>query len=160
MAARPPEVVKLATKAQVSWLGGMCFLGRTESGHVVLLDGAPEVGGRERGPRPMEVLLVALGGCTGMDVVSILQKMREPLEGLELEISGHRAGEHPRVYTDIEIRYRARGEGLDPEKVRRAVELSAQRYCSVGNMLGRAARLSYFVEVNGTSLGTVTSAAG
>lgn len=97
----------------------------------------------------MEALLVALGGCTGMDVVSILQKMREPLEGLEVEIAGHRAEEHPRVYTDIEIRYSVRGEGLDPEKVRRAVELSAQRYCSVGNMLGKAARLSYRVEVNG-----------
>jgi len=140
---------------QVSWQGGMGFLGRTESGHEVLLDGA-----QERGPRPMEMLLVALGGCTGMDVVSILQKMREPLEGLELEISGHRAEEHPRVYTDIEIRYRAKGEGLDPEKVRRAVELSARRYCSVGNMLGRVARLSYLVEVNGMSWGTVTSFPG
>ncbi len=135
-------------QVRTSWQGGLAFLGRTERGQEVLLDGAPEAGG----PRPMEVLLLALGGCTGMDVVSILEKMREPLEGLELEIVGRRAEEHPRVYTDIEVRYRARGEGLDPEKVKRAVELSAQRYCSVGHMLGKAARISYLVEVEGRTV--------
>ncbi len=133
----------------LTWQGDMAFAAETPSGHRLVLDAAPEVGGANAGPRPMELVLVALAGCTAMDVVSILHKMREPLAELAVEVEGTRAAEHPKVYTEITVRYRARGEGLDPEKVGRAVRLSAERYCSVGNMLNRSARLRYVYEVNG-----------
>ncbi len=136
-------------KVSLQWQGEMAFLAETASGHRVAVDAAPEVGGADRGPRPMELVLVALGGCTGLDVVSVLRKMRQPLAELILEIEGRRAPEHPKVYTEIAVRYRLKGEGLDPEKVARAVRLSAERYCSVGNMLNRVARLRYEYEVNG-----------
>ncbi len=143
----PCEVDKL--RVSLMWQGDMAFAAETPSGHRLVLDAAPEVGGANAGPRPMELVLVALAGCTAMDVVSILRKMREPLAELSVEVEGSRAAEHPKVYTDIAVRYRARGEGLDPEKVGRAVRLSVERYCSVGNMLKRTARLRHVYEVNG-----------
>ena len=125
----------------VDLLGNMAFRAITETGHEVVMDAAPEVGGSDTGPRPMELLLVGLGGCTGMDVISMLRKMRQDVTDYQIQISGERATEHPKVFTSIHVAHVVRGRGLNPESVRRAVELSATRYCSAAAMLGRAAHI-------------------
>jgi putative redox protein len=125
----------------VDLLGNMAFRAITETGHEVIMDAAPEVGGTDTGPRPMELLLVGLGGCTGMDVISMLRKMRQDVTDYEIQISGERATEHPKVFTSIHVEHVVRGRDLNPESVRRAVELSATRYCSAAAMLGRVARI-------------------
>ena len=129
------------------WIEGHRFLVATGSGHTVVLDNP----GREDGaaPSPMEMVLAAVAGCTGIDVVAILEKMRQPLEGLEIEVRGVRREAHPRIYERVEIVYRAHGEGLDPAKVRRAVELSEGKYCSVSAMVAPAVPIEVVVEVNG-----------
>ncbi|MER3469242.1 MAG: osmotically inducible protein OsmC [Thermoflexus sp.] len=102
------------------------------------MDAAPDVGGTDQGPRPMELVLVALAGCTAMDVLSILRKKRQPLEGFAMEVRGERAAEHPRVYTEIDVLYVVKGS-VDPQAVVRAIELSATKYCSVSAMLRKTA---------------------
>ena len=129
--------------ARVRWTVGMRFDGSAESGGAMTMDARPEHGGEGAGPSPMETVLLALGGCTGMDVISILVKMRAPLAGLEIAISADRADEHPRVFTRIALEYVFVGDGLRPEQVSRAVELSQERYCSVSAMLRKAAELTY-----------------
>ncbi len=132
------------------WVEGHRFVVTTGSGHAMVLDNP----GREDGAAasPMEMVLAAAAGCTGIDVVAILEKMRQPLESLEVEVTGTRREEHPRVYTAVEITYRVRGEGLDPKKVLRAVALSEERYCSVTAMLRPAVEVRTVVEVNGERL--------
>jgi len=129
--------------ARVRWTVGMRFDGLAESGGAMTMDARPEHGGEGAGPSPMETVLLALGGCTGMDVISILVKMRAPLAGLEIAIAADRADEHPRVFTRIALEYVFVGDGLRPEQVSRAVELSQERYCSVSAMLRKAAELTY-----------------
>jgi len=129
--------------ARVRWTVGMRFDGLAESGGAMTMDARPEHGGQGAGPSPMETVLLALGGCTGMDVISILVKMRAPLAGLEIAIAADRADEHPRVFTRIALEYVFVGDGLRPEQVSRAVELSQERYCSVSAMLRKAAPLTY-----------------
>ena len=128
-------------RVSVDLLGNMAFRAITETGHEVVMDAAPEVGGTDTGPRPMELLLVGLGGCTGMDVISVLRKMRQEVTDYEIEISGERAAEHPKVFTSIHVEHVVRGRGLNPEAIRHAVELSATRYCSAAAMLGRSAHI-------------------
>ena len=129
--------------ARVRWTVGMRFDGSAESGGAMTMDARPEHGGEGAGPSPMETVLLALGGCTGMDVISILGKMRAPLAGLEIAIAADRADEHPRVFTRIALEYVFVGDGLRPDQVSRAVELSQERYCSVSAMLRQAAPLTY-----------------
>ena len=129
------------TQANVTFLGGLAFEGQATSGHKVRMDASPEVGGEDSGPRPMELLLVALGGCTGMDVISILRKMRQNVTSYDVRLVGTRADEHPRVYQEIYIEHVVRGKGLVEDMVKRAIELSETRYCSVTAMLGKSARL-------------------
>ena len=129
--------------ARVRWTVGMQFAGLAESGGSMTMDARPEHGGKGAGPSPMETVLLALGGCTGMDVIDILGKMRAPLSGLEIAIAADRADEHPRVFTRIALEYVFVGDGLRPEQVSRAVELSQERYCSVSAMLRKAAPLTY-----------------
>lgn len=136
----------------VNWTGGMAFEGLTGEGHRVALDAAPAVGGSGAAPRPTELVLIGLGGCTGMDVVSILRKMQQPLESFAMKIEADRSAEHPKVFTAIRLLYRLTGEGLQPEKVRRAIELSLEKYCTVANMLNKTARVSYAAEINGQKL--------
>ena len=133
--------------ARVRWVEGHRFVATTGSGHALVLDNPH----REDGAAvsPMELLLVSLAGCTGVDVVAILERMRQPLEGLDVEVVGFRRGEHPRVFATIEVVYRLRGAGLDPRKVLRAVSLSEEKYCSVSAMLGSTARLEVRVELEG-----------
>lgn len=122
----------MATEVSVRWRGeGLRFAGESEGGHLALASGADERGG---GPTPMQAVLLALGACTGMDVVSILIKMRQPLEEFWVEVRGRKRDEHPRVYTAIEVVYHL-GGALDEAKVRRAIELSETRYCPVEAML-------------------------
>lgn len=125
----------------VELLEGMSFRATSASGHQIVLDAAPEVGGKERGPRPLELLLLGLGGCTGMDVISILRKMRQNVTGYQVRLHADRAEEHPRVFTAITVEHVVRGRALNPEMVRRAVELSATRYCAASAMLGKTARI-------------------
>ncbi len=134
--------------AQVIWRERMTFDAQTQSGHRLTLDTSPTGGGNDRGASPMQLLLVALAGCTAMDVVSILQKMREPLTGLEVSVEGIRADEHPRIYTDITLVYHVRGP-VKPQSVAHAIELSEAKYCSVGAMLGRSARITTRMEIEG-----------
>jgi putative redox protein len=129
--------------ATLRWEGGMRFGGAAESGGILTLDARPEHGGTGQGPSPMETVLLALAGCTGMDVVSVLGKMRAPLAGLEIRVSGDRREEHPRIFTRIRLEYVFRGKDLKPEQAGRAVELSQEKYCSVSAMLRASAELTY-----------------
>ncbi len=133
-----------------SWLGGMKFEAIPPSGHKIIMDSAAAHGGEDAGPRPMELLLVSLGGCTGMDVIAILNKMKHPIDSLEIEVTGERAPEHPKVYTRLHIIYRFKGKNLQLDKIEKAVRLSQEKYCSVSEMLRKTARLTYSIEVQET----------
>ena len=129
-------------KARAKWVDGMAFMGEAGSGHAVVMDGAPEYGGRNIGIRPMEMLLIGLAGCTGFDVVQILKKGREAVTGCEVEVEAERASEDPKVFTRIHIAYRVSGRGLSQAKAERAVTLSKEKYCSASIMLGATAEMS------------------
>ncbi|WID96923.1 OsmC family protein [Bosea vestrisii] len=129
-------------KARAKWVEGMAFMGEAGSGHAVMMDGAPEYGGRNIGTRPMEMLLIGLAGCTGFDVVQILKKGRESITGCEVEVEAERATEDPKVFTKIHIAYRVSGRGLSQAKAERAVTLSKEKYCSASIMLGATAEMT------------------
>ena len=129
-------------KATVKWVDGMMFLGESGSGHAVVMDGAPESGGRNHGVRPMEMLLLGLGGCSSFDVILILKRGREPVNGCEVEITAERAETDPKVFTAIHLNYKVSGKGLSPAKVERAIALSKEKYCSASIMLGATARIT------------------
>ena len=120
---------------RLKWVEGMQFVGVAGSGHGVLMDAGEGDGGADTGTRPLELVLIALGGCTGMDVVSMLRKGRVPVESFEMRVSGTRAEEHPRKITHIEIEFIFRGDAIPPEKVERVIALSKDKYCSVGASL-------------------------
>lgn len=124
-------------KARIQWTGDALFLAESGSGHAVVMDGPPEYGGRNLGPRPMEMLLIGLGGCSSFDVVNILKKARQPVEGCEAFLEAERAEEDPKVFTKIHLHFVVKGKGLKEAQVKRAVELSAEKYCSASIMLGR-----------------------
>ena len=127
----------------VNWKGKLAFEAETESGHRILLDAKPQVGGEDNGPRPMEVLLVSLAGCTGMDVASILAKKRINLESLEIKVDAEQAPEFPKYFTRINVEFNLRGHDVKEEDVRRAIDLSKDKYCSVSVMLKEKAEISY-----------------
>ena len=130
-------------KACVQWLEGRAFVGESGSGHAVVMDGAPESGGRNLGFRPLEMLLLGLGGCTAFDVVHILEKGREPVTACEVELDAERAPADPKVFTKIQLNFKLRGRGLKPQAVERAITLSAEKYCSASIMLGKTAKLTH-----------------
>ena len=134
-------------KARVQWLDGRAFVGESGSGHAVVMDGAPESGGRNIGVRPMEMLLLGLGGCTAFDVVMILERMREKVTGLDIALEGERAGEDPKVFTHVKIIYKVTGRNLKPANVERAVNLSAEKYCSASIMFGKTAKIEHAFEI-------------
>jgi len=125
----------------------MSFVGESDSGHSVVMDGAPEAGGRNLGVRPMEMLLLGLGGCTAFDVVSILTKARQPISACEVEIEAERASTVPKVFTSIHIHFIVSGRDLDESRVARAVKLSADKYCSASRMLEKAATITHDFEI-------------
>src|SRR5579885_2809536 len=134
-------------KARIKWVEDMSFVAESGSGHAVLLDGAPEGGGRNLGVRPMEMVLMGLGGCTAFDVVHILRRGREDVRDCVVEVEAERAATDPKVFTAVHIRYRIKGSGLAPAKVERAVRLSAEKYCSASVMIGKTARITHDWEV-------------
>lgn len=123
--------------ARVRWSGGRQFIGTDGYGHSVVMDARSEYGGEGSGVRPVELVLHGLAGCTAMDVVSILEKKRQDVRGIEVNVTGvQRADEYPKIYTSIEVEYVVTGFGVKPEAVARAIELSEEKYCSVKGMLG------------------------
>ena len=125
----------------------MSFIGESGSGHSVVMDSAPEAGGRNLGVRPMEMLLLGLGGCTSFDVVSILKKSRQDLVDCEVEIEAERADSIPKVFTNIHLHFIVSGNDLDPKKVEKAVSLSADKYCSASRMLEKTAAITHDFEI-------------
>ena len=123
-------------KARIKWVEDVTFLGESGSGHTVVIDGPPEHGGRNLGVRPMELMLLGLGGCTSFDVMHILRKSRQAVTDCVAEIEAERASEDPRVFTRIHIHFRVTGRGLSEKRVAKAIELSAEKYCSASIMLG------------------------
>ena len=136
-------------KAELVHIKGLTFTGRADSGHWVSLDTISDLGGNEGGTKPMEMVLVALGGCTGMDVVSILRKMQVQYDSFEIEVEGEMAEEHPKVFTRIRLKYIFRGEGMDTSKVEKAITLSQDRYCPVTAMLRQTAEMNWEYEIIG-----------
>jgi putative redox protein len=124
-----PSVVK------VKWIDGMRFVATDTSGHSIVMDASKQGGGEGSGFSPLQLLLAALGGCTGMDIVDILRKQRQNVEGFEIVVSGERTNEFPRVYNKIHVEYKVKGKGIREKAVKRAIQLSEDKYCSVGAML-------------------------
>ncbi|BAJ63240.1 OsmC family protein [Anaerolinea thermophila] len=133
--------------AKATWKHGLSFEGWASSGFTVNLGAAPEVGGENDGFRPMELLLVGLAGCTAMDVISILEKKRQQVTGFEVRAHAERANEHPKVFTEITLEYIVTGHNIDPEAVKRAVELSENKYCSAQAMLGKTANIQHKITI-------------
>ena len=127
----------MATTATVKWMDGMAMVAESGSGHGFIMDGAPANGGRNAGARPMEVVLMGLGGCTTFDVMSILKKTRQQVTDCVVELQGERADSVPSVYTSIHVHFKVYGINLDDAKVERAVKLSAEKYCSASLMLSQ-----------------------
>ncbi len=134
-------------KANIAWQEGVSFLGQVGSGHSVLMDGAPEAGGKNLGPRPMEMILLGLGGCTAFDVVHILRKGRQAITGCQVEMDAQRATEDPKVFTRIHLHFIITGKGLDPRQVERAINLSAEKYCSASMMLKATVDITHDYEI-------------
>ncbi|MDD5299249.1 MAG: OsmC family protein [Gallionella sp.] len=134
-------------KARVKWVEQASFLGETESSHAVLMDGSPAAGGRNLGPRPMEMLLLGAGGCTSFDVVSILKKSRQAISDCYVELEAERAETDPKVFTKIHMHFVVTGKDIKPEAVEKAIKLSAEKYCSASIMLGATAAITHDFEV-------------
>ncbi len=140
--ASTPSVV------QVKWVDGTRFVASDSFGHSIVLDSSKQVGGNDSGFTPMQLLLAALGGCTGIDIVNLMRKQRQPVDDLEIIVTGERTEEPPRVYKKIHVEYRVKGEVIDEKAIQRAIRLSEDKYCSVGAMLKVKANLtsSYVIQ--------------
>jgi putative redox protein len=134
-------------KVRVKWVEGVSFVGESETGHAVVLDGAPENGGRNIGMRPMEMLLIGVGACTSFDVVTILKKARQPIVDCVAEIGATRADEIPKVFTKIHVHFVITGNNLNATQVERAVKLSAEKYCSASIMLSKSVAITHDFEI-------------
>jgi len=132
---------------RVKWLDHMSFVGESGSGHSVVMDGAPEDGGRNLGVRPMEMVLLGLGGCATFDVVLILKRARQQVEDCQVLIEAERAGEIPKVFTKINIVFQVKGTNLSEKQVAKAVSMSADKYCSVSKMLEHTAEITHRYEI-------------
>ena len=146
--------------AQATLTTGMQFEAQAGSGHRVMLDAAEHGGGDNSGFRPMELLLVGLAGCTGMDVISILRKKRQQVTAYEVRVQGTRADDHPMVFVQITVEHVMSGHHIQPEAVTRAIELSEKRYCGAGAMLGKVAHLTHTVRIIETSETAPATATG
>jgi putative redox protein len=134
-------------KARVKLVEGITFVAESGSGHAVVMDASPDVGGRDLGPRPMEMVLMGAGGCSAIDVVHILRKARQPLVDCVVELEADRAPEDPKVFTRIHMHYIVTGKGLNPAQVERAVRLSKEKYCSATIMLAKTAEVTADFEI-------------
>jgi len=134
-------------KARIKWFEGITMLGESGSGHALVMDGPPEFGGRNLGIRPMELLLLGMGGCTQFDVLLILRKARQQVTACVVELEAQRATEDPKVFTRIHAHFIVTGRNLKEQQVERAIRLSAQKYCSASIMLGASAEISHGFEI-------------
>ncbi|MEZ5739590.1 MAG: OsmC family protein [Burkholderiaceae bacterium] len=136
-------------ECRVSWNGpqGMSFMAQTGSGHAVVMDGAPEGGGNNLAPRPMEMVLLGTGGCTAYDVVVILRKSGQDIRGCDLQLQAERAETDPKIFTRIHFHFVVTGRGIKPNLVERAIKLSHDKYCSASIMLGKSAQITHDFEV-------------
>ncbi len=134
-------------ETSIRWVGGAGFVGTTTSGHTVVIDGPPEGGGRNLGPRPMEMLLLGMGACTSYDVVSILKKSRQDVRDCKIDLSAQRTGEIPKVFKEIHVHFTVVGKGVNEKHVERAINLSAKKYCSASIMLGKTAKITHSFEI-------------
>lgn len=134
-------------KARIKWIEGAAMLAESGSGHAVVMDGPPDFGGRNLGVRPMEMLLMGMGGCTQFDVLLILRKARQRVTDCVVELEAERAMEDPKVFTRIHAHFVVTGRNLNPSQVERAIRLSAEKYCSASIMLGRTAEITHDFEI-------------
>jgi putative redox protein len=137
----------MGMECRIKWIDGMAFMAETGSGHAFVMDGAPEGGGRNIGPRPMEAMLAGTGGCTAYDIVLILQRSRQQVTGCEVQVSAERADTDPRVFTRMHFHFVVRGRGLKPSAVENAIRLSQEKYCSASVMLGKTAQITHDYEI-------------
>ncbi len=141
------EPLEESLKARIKWIENVAFLGESESGHAFVMDGSPEAGGRNLGPRPMETVLIGTGACSAYDVVHILKKGREQVTDCVVELQAERAPIDPKVFVSIHFHFIVSGNGLNPGKVERAVKLSAEVYCSASAMLAKTAQITHDFEI-------------
>ncbi|AQS58055.1 OsmC family protein [Desulforamulus ferrireducens] len=137
------------SKVLINWEGNMKFVGVDDSNIQVPMDASEIYGGLGQGVRPMELMLMSLGGCTGIEVTHILKKMRITFEELNIEVKGNRVDDHPKVFGDIQVIYRFKGANVPAEKVNKALQLAEQVYCSAANMMNKVAKIDYCFEING-----------
>jgi putative redox protein len=134
-------------EAKVTYVDGLQFIGEAVSGHAIVMDGDAGVGGRNTGLRPTELLLIGLGGCSGMDIVSILKKKKQEINGVEIKVKGEKAENYPKKFTDIDIEFIVRGRNVSEDAVKRAVELSMEKYCSVKATLEGSAKITWSYKI-------------
>jgi putative redox protein len=134
-------------ECRVKWVDGMSFMAETESGHLLMMDGAPDSGGRNLAPRPMETVLAGTGGCSAYDVVVILRKSQQDVTGCEVQLKAERAEADPKVFTRIHMHFVVRGKGLRRNVVEHAIRLSHDKYCSASIMLGKTAEITHDYEI-------------
>lgn len=134
-------------KTRIIWLEDMTYVAQSPSGHALVMDGPPELGGHNLGPRPMEMLLMGMGGCTAIDVVNMLRKARQHLRSCEVDIEAERADSDPKVFTQIHVHFILTGQDLNPKNIERAIHLSAEKYCSASIMLGQTAKITHTFEI-------------
>ncbi|MDX1495995.1 MAG: OsmC family protein [Salinisphaeraceae bacterium] len=134
-------------KARIKWIENAAWLGETGSGHGIVIDGPDSIGGRNLGARPMELILLGVGSCSAMDVIHILKKSRQLVVDVDIEVSGKRAETDPKVFTDIHLHFKVAGEGLSEKQVARAVQLSAEKYCSASLMLQASVNITHGYEI-------------
>lgn len=140
-------------KARIKWVDGLSFVAESGSGHAIVIDGAPEDGGRNLGPRPMEAVLMGMGACSAIDVVLILRKARQKVTDCVCELEAERAAEPPRVFTSVRVRFVVSGAGLDARQVERAVRLSHEKYCSATAMIAKTAKVDYEIDLREAGAG-------
>jgi len=135
-------------KTRIKYIENVCLMGESESGHSLIIDGSPEIGGRNLGVRPMEMILMGLGGCTTMDILTILRKKRQNITDCVIEIDSQRRDTIPKIFSKIHLHFIITGDNLNEKHVQQAVQLSAEKYCSVSEMLKHSVEISYDYEIN------------
>ncbi len=137
----------MSMTARIKWIENAAWIGETGSGHGIVIDGPEHIGGRNLGVRPMELILLGVGGCSAMDVIHILKKSRQAVNDVQIEVKGERADTDPKVFTDIHLHFKVFGSGLSEKQVARAVQLSAEKYCSASIMLQASVNITHGHEI-------------
>lgn len=138
------------SEVKITWEGNMKFVATDDNGFRIPMDASAVYGGRNEGVRPMELMLMSLGGCTGIEVSHILNKMRVKYDRFDIEVKGNRVEEHPKIFRDIQVIYRLSGVGIPVDKVNKAIAMAAEKYCSAANMINKVAKINYQLQINDT----------